>query len=74
MKDTVAKLKKGDKIEPLMAKLSEDPGSAKSGEGYDVTPDAGLVEPFKDLSLRLNVGEVGVVKSQFGIHIIQRVE
>ena len=74
VKDTVAKLKKGDKIEPLMAKLSENPGSAKSGQSYDVTPDAGLVEPFKDLSLRLNVGEVGVVKSQFGIHIIQRVE
>jgi parvulin-like peptidyl-prolyl isomerase len=74
VKDTVAKLKKGDKIEPLMAQLSEDAGSAKSGQSYDVTPDAGLVEPFKDLSLRLNVGEVGVVKSQFGIHIIQRVE
>jgi parvulin-like peptidyl-prolyl isomerase len=74
VKDTVAKLKKGDKIEPLMAQLSEDPGSAKNGQSYDVTPDAGLVEPFKNLSLRLNVNEVGVVKTQFGIHIIQRVE
>ncbi|HEX5063521.1 MAG TPA: peptidylprolyl isomerase [Kofleriaceae bacterium] len=74
VKDTVAKLQKGSKIEPLMAELSEDPGSAKSGEGYDVTPDAGLVEPFKNLSLRLKVGETGVVKTDFGIHIIQRVE
>ena len=39
-----------------------------------MTPDAGLVEPFKNLSLRLKVGEVGVVKTQFGIHIIQRTE
>ena len=74
MKETVAKLKKGEKIEPLMKSLSEDPGSAATGEGYDVTPDAGLVEPFKQLSLRLKVGEVGVVKTQFGIHIIQRTE
>ena len=74
VKATVAKLKKGDKIEPLMKELSEDPGSAASGQSYDVTPDAGLVEPFKNLSLRLKVGEVGVVKTQFGIHIIQRVE
>ncbi|HLL23228.1 MAG TPA: peptidylprolyl isomerase [Kofleriaceae bacterium] len=74
VKDTVAKLKKGDKIEPLMAELSEDPGSAKSGESYPVTPTAGLVEPFKKLSLRLDVNEVGVVKTDFGIHIIQRVE
>lgn len=74
VKDTVAKLKKGDKIEPLMAELSEDPGSAKDGKSYDVTPDAGLVPPFKALSLRLKVGEVGVVKTDFGIHIIQRTE
>ncbi len=72
--DTVAKLKKGAPIEPLMKELSEDPGSAQSGDSYDVSPDAQLVEPFKNLSLRLNVGEVGVVKTQFGIHIIKRVE
>ena len=72
--DTVAKLKKGEKIEPLMKELSEDQGSAKSGESYPVDPSAGLVKPFKDLSLRLNVGEVGVVETQFGFHIIQRVE
>lgn len=71
---TVASLKKGAKIEPLMKELSEDPGSAASGDSYDVSPDAGLVPPFKELSLRLNVGEVGVVKTDFGIHIIQRVE
>jgi peptidylprolyl isomerase/peptidyl-prolyl cis-trans isomerase D len=74
VKETVAKLKKGDKIEPLMAELSEDPGSAKSGITYDVSPDAGLVPPFKNLSLRLKKGEVGVVKTDFGIHIIQRTE
>jgi parvulin-like peptidyl-prolyl isomerase len=74
VKDTVAKLKGGAKIEPLMAELSEDPGSAKTGTSYDATPDAGLVEPFKKLSLRLKPGEVGVVKTEFGYHIIQRVD
>lgn len=74
VKKTVDALKKGGKIEPLMKELSEDPGSAERGEGYDVTPDAGLVPPFKELSLRLKMGEVGVVKTDFGIHIIQRVE
>lgn len=74
VKKTVAELKKGAKIEPLMKTLSEDPGSAESGDSYDITPDAGFVEPFKNLSLRLKVGEVGVVKTQFGIHIIQRTE
>jgi parvulin-like peptidyl-prolyl isomerase len=74
VKETVAKLKKGDKIEPLMKELSEDPGSAAAGTDYEVTPAAGLVPPFKNLSLRLKKGEVGVVKTDFGIHIIQRTE
>lgn len=74
VKKTMARLKKGEKIEPLMKELSEDPGSAASGNSYDVTPDAGLVQPFKDLGLRLKVGEIGAVKTQFGIHIIQRTE
>jgi parvulin-like peptidyl-prolyl isomerase len=74
VKKTVEAIKKGGKIEPLMKELSEDPGSATSGDGYDVTPDAGLVPPFKELSLRLKMNEVGVVKTDFGIHIIQRVE
>ena len=74
VKDTVAKLKKGAKIEPLMKELSEDPGSAETGDAYPVTADAQLVEPFKNLGLRLKVGEVGVVKSPYGIHIIQRTE
>jgi len=74
VKKTVAALNQGGKIEPMMKELSEDAGSAASGEGYDVTPTASLVQPFKDLGLRLKLNEVGVVKTQFGIHIIQRVE
>ncbi len=74
VKKTVADLKKGAKIEPLMKSLSEDPGSAAAGTSYDVDPAAGLVAPFKNLSLRLKLNEVGIVKTQFGIHIIQRTE
>jgi parvulin-like peptidyl-prolyl isomerase len=74
IKKTVAALNAKGKIEPLMAELSEDPGSSKSGTSYDVTPEASLVEPFKALGLRLNVGETGVVKTDFGFHIIQRTE
>ncbi|HEY5938938.1 MAG TPA: peptidylprolyl isomerase [Kofleriaceae bacterium] len=74
VKETVAKLAKGDKIEPIMKEISEDPGSAQDGKSYDVEPQSSLVPPFKNLSLRLNLNEVGVVKTDFGIHIIQRVE
>jgi parvulin-like peptidyl-prolyl cis-trans isomerase-like protein len=74
VKDTVAKLRGGDKIEPLMKELSEDPRSATSGDAYDVAPDASLSAPFKAMALRLKVGEVGVARAPLGLHIIQRVE
>ena len=56
-----------------MEQLSET-GLGEERQAYRCRPTAQLVQPFKNLSMRLNVGEVGVVKSEFGIHIIQRVE
>ncbi|MEK6607181.1 MAG: peptidylprolyl isomerase [Myxococcota bacterium] len=67
-------LKSGAPIEELMRKHSEDPGSAQTGTPYTATPDAGLVPPFKALSLRLQVDEVGVVETSYGYHVIKRVE
>jgi parvulin-like peptidyl-prolyl isomerase len=75
VKATLKKLAKKDaNIDALMADLSEDPGSAKTGEAYEVTPDVPMVKPFLNMSLRLQLNEIGVVKTDFGIHIIKRVE
>jgi parvulin-like peptidyl-prolyl isomerase len=74
VKTTLARLKSGEKFEALMAELSEDPESAKSGKAYIVDGKAQLVKPLKDLGLRLRLKEVGVVKSEFGIHIVERIE
>ena len=46
----------------------------RSGEGYEVTPDAQRVFEFKRLGLRLRPGEAGLVMSKFGWHIMKRVE
>ena len=67
-------LKAGADFEMLMGMHSEDPGSATTGESYDVSPDAQLVIEFRQLGLRLEVGEVGVVESDYGLHIIKRIE
>jgi hypothetical protein len=72
--EILERVRKGDPIDALMEEFSEDSGSATTGDSYEVTPDARLVPEFKQLGLRLQVGEAGLVQTQFGWHIIQRVE
>jgi peptidyl-prolyl cis-trans isomerase D len=69
----MTQIKAGADFDMLMKQHSEDPGSASSARSYAVSPDAGLVIEFKQLGLRLNVNEVGVVESEFGFHIMKRV-
>jgi len=70
----VTQLKAGGNFDTLMKEHSEDRGSAQTGRPFTVTPDAQLVIEFRQLSLRLNVGEIGVCQSDFGFHIIKRLE
>jgi len=57
MLDLRARLEKGEDFAAIAREASEDPGSKDTGKIYDVTPDAPMVDPFKTLSLRLEVGE-----------------
>jgi hypothetical protein len=68
-----ARATSGEPFEPLMIEHSEDGGSAAEASAIEVTPSANLVTPFKRLSLRLEPGEIGVVGTSFGWHIIKRV-
>lgn len=70
----VEQLRGGADFDALMKQWSEDPGSAASARAYRVSPDAQLVIEFRQLGLRLKPAEIGVVESDFGFHIIKRVE
>lgn len=74
VKSLMGQLRAGADFDALMKQHSEDPGSATSARAYAVSPDAQLVIEFKQLGLRLDVNEVGVVESEFGFHIMKRVE
>jgi peptidyl-prolyl cis-trans isomerase D len=74
VRSLMKQIEAGADFDMLMKQHSEDPGSASSGRAYDVAPDAQLVIEFKQLGLRLNVGEVGVVQSDYGFHIMKRIE
>ena len=69
----VKQLQGGADFDALMKANSEDTSSAMSARTFTVTPDAQLVIEFRQLSLRLKVGEIGVCQSDFGFHIIKRV-
>jgi hypothetical protein len=73
-RELLDRVRAGEEIDALMARYSEDPGSAATGTPYEVTADAGLVFEFKRLSLRLGVGEAGLVLTVYGWHIIKRTE
>lgn len=73
-RDLLKRARAGEPFEELMKEFSEDPGSATDGRAYPVTQAGGLVQEFKDLALRLEVDEVGVVQSQFGWHVMKRVK
>jgi peptidyl-prolyl cis-trans isomerase D len=74
VKSLLTQIKAGADFDMLMKEHSEDPGSASSARAYPVSTDAQLVIEFKQLGLRLNVNEVGVVQSEFGFHIMKRIE
>ena len=74
VRSLMTQIKAGADFDMLMKQHSEDPGSAAGARAYPVSPDAQLVIEFKQLGLRLNVNEVGVVQSDFGFHIMKRVE
>jgi hypothetical protein len=74
VRDLVAQLKAGADFDTLMKASSEDVGSASVARAYTVTPHAQLVIEFRQLGLRLKVGEIGVCESDFGFHIIKRIE
>lgn len=71
---TLERVRGGEDMATVMREVSEDRGSAASAKTYDVTADAALVFEFKRLSLRLAVGEAGLVKTQYGWHVIKRIE
>ncbi|HEY4241944.1 MAG TPA: peptidylprolyl isomerase [Kofleriaceae bacterium] len=74
VRSLVGQLKAGADFDTLMKQYSEDTGSASTARAYTVTPGAELVVEFRNLSLRLNVGEVGVIQSDYGFHIIKRLD
>jgi hypothetical protein len=63
--------KEGEDFVKLQLEYNED---SIADNVYDVNPTSAFVEPFKKLAASLPPGGVGNCESQFGIHIMKRIE
>ena len=70
--DLLVRIKNGEDFASLAKQYSQDPGSAKNGGDLGYFGRGVMVKVFEDTAFGLKKGEVsGVVKSEFGYHIIK---
>jgi parvulin-like peptidyl-prolyl isomerase len=73
-KEILEKLSKGEKFANLAQQYSID-GSARNGGDLGVFGRGVMVREFEKAAFSLEKGQVsGIVKTQFGYHIIKRLE
>lgn len=63
--------KNPSKMEALAANFSDDPSAAQNNGDLDWFADGQMVYPFNHAVLTHDVGDITVVKSQFGYHVIK---
>ncbi len=64
-------IKNGANFDTLCEKYSDDPGSKDKGGVYDNIYTGQMVSAFNDFIFNHNMGEKGVVKTEFGYHYIE---
>ena len=64
-------VKGGADFKALVAQYSDDPGSKETGGEYDLTPSSQFVPEFKEFAFDGSKGQVKVVKTQFGYHVME---
>ncbi|MEH6535158.1 MAG: SurA N-terminal domain-containing protein [Psychroserpens sp.] len=71
--DSVLKIVRANrsKFPEFVTALSSDEGSIENGGEYDFHPITQMVKPFSDFEFLNNVGDIDVIPTQFGFHIIE---
>ena len=64
-------LNAGQSFDSLVVKFSEDPGSRDKGGKYENVFSGQMVAPFNDYIFTHPVGSRGIVKTNFGYHLIE---
>lgn len=61
----------GADFNALVNQYTDDAGSKKTGGEYDLTPSSSFVPEFKEFAFDGAKGQIKVVKTQFGYHVMQ---
>ena len=64
-------VKKGGSFASISSNFSDDPGSASKGGDLGWFPEGMMVKPFNDFCFNGKKGEVEVVETNYGYHIIE---
>lgn len=75
--DLLAQIKAGADFDELMKSNTEDvdqEGNPNSPDGYIFDSDGNYIEPFKEKSLTMEIGSVEMVETDYGYHIIKRLD
>ncbi|MDR2183836.1 MAG: peptidylprolyl isomerase [Clostridiales bacterium] len=72
--DILARALAGEDFAMLMAEYGQDPGMMANPQGYTFVSGV-MVSEFEQATMELEIGEIsGLVRSDFGFHIIMRIE
>lgn len=69
--DSLLKVVNKDNFADMVTKFSDDPGSKATGGLYDNFLEGEMVKEFGGFCATAPVGKIGVVKTDFGFHIIE---
>jgi peptidyl-prolyl cis-trans isomerase D len=69
--DLLKQIKGGADFAKLAKQFSDDPATKNSGGDLGYFGQAEMVKPFADAAFRMKAGEMTVVQTQFGYHVIQ---
>ncbi len=65
------RIKAGEDIKTLATEFSEDPGVKENFGEYTFAKTGQMVPEFEDWAFKAKVGDVAIVKSQFGYHVMK---
>jgi len=71
--EILARIRGGESFASLVVEYSEDPGSVENDGQYQVTRSTNFVPEFLDWTFEAEVGDLGIVETFHGIHIMNLV-